>query len=304
MSVSATAARIDTPYWRDVLSLTKPRLSSLVIITTAGAGLLAGGASRWPSLVATVIGTAMIVGAANALNCFLERDADARMSRTASRPLPQGRLHPDVALWLGRILIFLGLPMIAVASNLLAAGLASLALVTYVFAYTPLKPRTAAATLVGAVPGALPPLIGWTAMTGHIDLPGLVLFGVLFLWQIPHFLAIGLFRQAEYERAGFRILPSTAGPAATRRQIVWYTAALLPMSLLLVPAGINGVLYAVVAIIAGVGFLGLGVRGLFSGADSRWARRFFFGSLLYLTILVAGMVADVVLVGPSATLSF
>lgn len=280
----------------DLLSLAKPRLSSLVIFTTGGAAWLAGGNTAWPRLIAAVVGTSLIVGAANALNCYLERDVDGLMKRTADRPLPAGRMAPEVALWLGRVLMFIGFPILTLGTNLLTGALAGLALASYVLVYTPLKRRSAHATLVGAIPGALPPLIGWTAITGRIEPAGMVLFLILCLWQLPHFYAISLFRRTEYERAGFVVLPTTLGPTATRRRIVLYTALLVPASLLLVPLGVTGVVYAAVALLAGLGFLAAAFGGLRENATNAWARRFFFGSLIYLTTLVAGMVADVILV--------
>lgn len=284
-----------TSTFADLLNLTKPRLSLLVVFTTGGAAWLAGGEKSWWQTLAAIIGTSLVVGAANTLNCYLERDVDGLMRRTADRPLPTGRLTSEIALWLGRVLMFVGLPLLTIGTNWLAGALAAFALATYVMVYTPLKRRSAAATLVGAIPGALPPLIGWTAMTGRIEAPGVVLFLILFVWQLPHFYAISLFRQAEYERAGFVVLPTEIGGAATRRRIALYALLLVPVSLALVPLGIASWLYGAVALISGVAFAVLTLRGLRPDTTNAWARRVFAGSLVYLTVLVGAMVADVIL---------
>jgi len=200
----------------DLLSLVKPRLSSLVLCTLAGGMWLAPGelsVARW---VGTLLGTAGTVGAANAMNCWLERDRDRFMARTRLRPLPSGRMESGVALAFGILLAVFSLPLLAMASNGLTGWLGFLALVSYVAAYTPLKPKSPMAMLVGAIPGSLPPLMGWTAVTGRIGVGGLLLFGILFAWQMPHFLAIALFRKEEYRNAGYMALPLVSGDAATR----------------------------------------------------------------------------------------
>ncbi|MEC8423168.1 MAG: protoheme IX farnesyltransferase, partial [Myxococcota bacterium] len=171
---------------RDLFSLTKPRLSALVLVTAGGGLWLSGASLGWRHAVATVGGTLMVVGGANALNCYLERDSDAHMARTARRALPMGRLDPTVALVFGLVLSAVSIPLLTLTTTPLAGLLAAVALVSYVLVYTPLKRRSSISTLVGALPGALPPLIGWTAATGRLDAGGLVLFAVLFLWQIPH----------------------------------------------------------------------------------------------------------------------
>ncbi len=207
----------------DLVALTKPRLSSLVLCTLAGGMWLAPGelsVSRW---VATLLGTAGTVGAANALNCWIERDRDRLMARTRGRPLPSGRMEPGVALGFGLALAVFSLPLLALGSNGLTGSLGFLALVSYVAAYTPLKPLSPGAMLVGGIPGALPPLMGWTAVTGHIGAGGLVLFGILFAWQMPHFLAIALFRKEEYRKAGYLALPLVSGDDATRIWMLLWT---------------------------------------------------------------------------------
>lgn len=273
----------------DLLSLVKPRLSSLVLCTLAGGMWLAPGelsVARW---VATLLGTAGTVGAANALNCWIERDRDRYMARTRLRPLPSGRMESGVALAFGILLAVFSLPLLAMASNGLTAFLGCVALVSYVAAYTPLKPKSSMAMLVGAIPGALPPLMGWTAVTGRIGPGGLLLFGLLFTWQIPHFLAIALFRKEEYRNAGYMALPLVSGDDASRVWMLLWTVLLVVLSVLLVPFGVAGPLYLVVALVLGGAFLALVVRGVVRREQKAWARKTFLFSLVYLAGLFAAL---------------
>jgi len=242
--------------------------------------------SRW---LLTLLGTAGTVGAANALNCYLERDVDRVMARTRNRPLPAGRMDPPVALAFAVALAGVALPILALGSNLLTTGLGLLALVIYVGVYTPLKPHTDAAMLVGAVPGALPPLMGWTAVTERLDGPGLLLFGVLFAWQLPHFLAIALFRKAEYRAAGLVTVPLRLGDDASRWWMVATTAVLVPLTLALVPLHVAGTMYLVVAAGLGAAFLGVQGWGAVRRLGQGWARKSFFFSLVYLAGLFAAL---------------
>ncbi|MEW5742842.1 MAG: heme o synthase [Myxococcota bacterium] len=278
--------------WRvlsDYLSLTKPRLSGLVLFTTAGAMWLSGrSVSGWTWLWA-MLGTAGTVGAANALNCVIERESDRFMSRTAGRPLPARRLTLQPALVFAAVLAGLALPALSLGVNWLTGVLGLAALLLYVLAYTPLKPRSHLAMLVGAIPGALPPLMGWTATTGRIELPGLVLFAILFFWQLPHFIAIALFRKAEYRAAGLTSLPLQKGDDVARLHAVLYLLALLPVSLLPTVVGVAGWLYLGVALVLGAWFTRVGVVGWRTKGDEAWARRFFKVSLVYLTGLFAAL---------------
>jgi heme o synthase len=192
-----------------------------VICTAAGGMWLAPGPRDAVRAVALLLGTTLVVGAANALNNWLERDVDARMRRTRDRPLPAGRLHPRVALALGLGLPAVALPALGWFTNGLTATLAALALFSYVVVYTPLKQRSPLALVVGAVPGAIPPLMGWTAVTGRLDAGGLALFAVLFCWQLPHFLAVSIYLQDDYARGGLRVFALEHGewwpPPSARR---------------------------------------------------------------------------------------
>ena len=276
----------------DLLSLVKPRLSSLVLCTLAGGMWLAPGelsVGRW---VATLLGTAGTVGAANALNCWIERDRDRLMARTRLRPLPSGRMESGVALAFGILLAVFSLPLLAMGSNGLTGSLGFLALVSYVAAYTPLKPKSPMAMLVGAIPGALPPLMGWTAVTGKIGVGGLLLFGILFAWQMPHFLAIALFRKEEYRNAGYMALPLVRGDDATRVWMLVWTVVLVILSVLLVPLGVAGPFYLAVALVLGGAFGVLVARGVLRREQKAWARKTFLFSLVYLAGLFAALLVS------------
>jgi protoheme IX farnesyltransferase len=276
----------------DLLSLTKPRLSSLVLATTAGGVWLAPGELSMARALVTMLATAGTVAAANTLNCYIERQSDRFMARTRNRPLPSGRMEPGVALWFGLSLAAVSLPALALGANVLTACLGLAAFLSYVLVYTPLKSRTSAAMLVGAVPGALPPLMGWTAVTGQVDSAGFVLFAILFLWQIPHFLAISLFRKEEYAAAGLKTVPQERGEESSRAQIVLYLVALVPMTMLPFQLHIAGGWYLAVAAVLGLCFLGLGAWGFFRQLGKPWARQTFFFSLLYLTGLFVALMLD------------
>lgn len=277
----------------------------MVLVTTLGGALLAPERPSFWTLTVALVGTALVVGSANTLNCWLERDVDRHMSRTRSRPLPAGRLRPGVALVWGLLLGAVAIPLLGLGVNALTAVLAAVALVTYVAMYTPLKQVSPLALVVGAVPGAMPPLMGWTAATNELSAPGLVLFGILFLWQLPHFLAIAMFRQDEYVRAGIKVVPALRGPEVTRAQSIAWTLALVPVSLLLFPLGIAGSLYAASALAVGVYLTWACVRRWpatpaasaedVSRERARWGRRVFFASLVYLPVLFASLALDVAL---------
>ncbi len=273
----------------DYVSLTKPGLSGLVLFTAAGGMWLAGRSLDWKTWLFAMVGTAGTVGSANTINCILERESDKFMARTAKRPLPTQRMESRHALAFALVLGLVALPMLTFGVNWLTGVLGALALGSYAFVYTPMKSRTWWAMLVGAFPGALPPLMGWTAARGRIELPGLVLFAILFLWQLPHFIAIALFRKAEYRAAGLTSLPLEKGDDVARLHAVGYLALLLPVSLLPFFVGVAGWLYLVVACVLGAVFLGVGVRGWLGKLGPEWARRLFGVSLIYLTGLFAAL---------------
>jgi len=275
---------------RDLLLLAKPRLSSLVIITSAGGLALAPGEIGRARAILTLLGTAAVVGAANALNCYAEREIDARMRRTRDRPLPAGRVEPFVALALGLMVPAFALPVLAIVANPLSALLAFVALVSYVVVYTPMKQRSTLALFVGAIPGAIPPLLGWTAVTGRIEPGGVALFALLFAWQIPHFLAVSLYLREDYARGGLKVFSIVHGERRTRAAIAASTALLVPVSLLLVPLGVAGATYGVIAAALGAALAALAFAGL-GREGGRWARTFFLATLVYLTVLFVALLA-------------
>jgi protoheme IX farnesyltransferase len=279
------------PFLRDLLALTKPRITAMVLATEAAGAYLAPGHAPHNAHFVALTGTALIVGAANTLNMWWERDVDALMTRTRNRPLPAGRLSPDVALAFGLALAVVSVPMLFMVN--VATGLLGLiALLSYVAVYTPLKRQTYLALLVGAVPGAIPPLIGWAAVTGTVGLGGLLLFGVLFLWQVPHFAAIAIFRTQDYARAGLRVVSVQHGERAARHTIALYTVLLVATSLLFAPFGLGAPHYSIVAAGLGAAFLALAFRGLRPGgrfASERWAKRVFAFSIVYLPALLAAL---------------
>lgn len=268
----------------DYAELTKPRVGLLVLFTVAAGAWLASPAAAQPALILNaVLGTALVVAGASALNQVIERRTDALMARTEARPLPAGRLAVVEAAALGAALAVLGLTYLAVSGpHVLACAVAALAFVSYVFVYTPLKRYTTLNTLVGAVPGALPPVIGWVAVRGSFGLEAVILFAVVFLWQIPHFLAIAWVYRADYGRAGLQMLPTVdKGGSITGRQMVNYCLALLAVSLAPTACGLAGPGYA-------LGALALGLAFLWSAWEFRRrvsverARRVLWASLAYL----------------------
>lgn len=276
----------------DLVALGKPRLSGLVIFTSAIGVWLAPVHLDFLRSATFVLATTCLVGAANMLNCWIEVEIDALMQRTQARPLPARRLQPQTALWTGILLAALSLAALYVATPLLTVALGGTALVSYVLIYTPLKRCTPWAVFVGAVPGALPPLMGWTAATGDLGSPGLFLFGILFFWQLPHFIAISLYLKEDFRRGGIRVLPLTHGDAVARRYLGALTAALVAWSALALPWGIGGWVYAAAAVVLGLPFLYLALTGLRPGAGNAWARRVFGYSLIYLPVLIVFLVLD------------
>jgi protoheme IX farnesyltransferase len=277
-------------FWLTLLELGKPRVAGLVMVTMLCGAVVAPGPRPLLRLLIAMLGTALVVAAANALNMYMERDVDALMRRTASRPLPTGRLAPETALWFALGCAVVGLAVLVLCVNLASAGLALLALVSYVLAYTPLKRSTGYALHVGAVPGAIPPLIGWASMTGSLAPRAFPLFLILLVWQLPHFLAIATFRREEYARAGLVVQPNVSGLAATRRWILIYSAVLFAVSLSPLVLGMAGAWYTAIAVLLNVGFFGYAAFGQGKQTPERWAKRLFLASLPYLVLIYAALV--------------
>lgn len=284
-------SKVSTLDWRDIVALSKPGILIFALLTTAGAMSLAPGTIEPSIWIPLFLGTAAIVASANSLNMYLERDIDCRMARTKTRPLPAGRMQPVVALVFGLAMLAISLPVLTLAVNPLTGLCGAIAFISYVMVYTPLKQRTTIALIIGSLPGAMPALMGWTAVTGKLDAGGLVIFGVLFFWQIPHFHAITLFRSKEYSRAGFKVLPVEGNAVMTRVAIVLYSAIQIQLSLMLYPLGVAGIVYTAVAAVLGVSYFVYALMGLRRGGP-RWAKRFFLFSLVYIPVLFSVMVLD------------
>ncbi len=291
-TVGAVALPLPRSRLADYVELTKPRIAVLVLFTVAaGTWLAARGEPDLLLLLHTVCGTALVAAGASALNQLLERHTDALMRRTENRPLPAGRLQPVEALVFGLALGLVGLIYLALAVRQpLTVGIAAFTFACYAFLYTPLKRCTTLNTLIGAVPGALPPVIGWSAVHGTLDVGACVLFAVLFLWQVPHFLAIAWIYREDYARAGLQMLPVVDRDGRlTGRQMVLYCVALTLVSLLPVALRQAGPWYAAGALLLGLGFLWRAVGFVRQPARGP-ARRVLRASLLYLPLLLALLV--------------
>ncbi len=292
-ALPTAAVQPGTRRFGDYVALTKPRLNFLVVLTSA-AGYYLGAESHidaW-TMASAVAGTALVAGGAAVLNQVYEVDTDALMRRTRLRPLPDHRIGAADATVFGTAMSLSGLLLLAGRTNVLAAVLALATLVVYLMVYTPMKRRTSAATVVGAIPGALPPLIGWAASRGEVTAGGLSLFAIVFLWQIPHFMAIAWLYRDDYGKAGFPLLPVVEPDGRrTGRQAVAFAAALIPATLVPVYVGVAGTMYAVIALMLGAALLWLAVRFAWQRTDAA-ARQLFFASIIYLPLVWAAMIVN------------
>lgn len=277
---------------RDFLILGKAGITTMVLVTAAAGVLLAPGDAGWRLWVAALAGTALVSAGAAALNQVVERKVDAQMERTQRRPLPAGRIDPLTATLVGVLATALGTVLLALEANLLAAAIALATAVGYVAIYTPFKRVSSLATIVGAAPGAAPPLIGWAAAAGNLAPGAWVLFAMLFVWQLPHFLAIAWMYRDDYERGGFPLITiDDPGARRTGRQAVLWAAALIPVSLLPTALGLTGMVYFIGAALLGMAFLA--AAGVFAvKADRPSARRLMFTSILYLPAILALLALD------------
>jgi protoheme IX farnesyltransferase len=277
----------------DFLALAKPRVVLLILVTTfAGFAMASVGPLDFALLARTLIGTALVAGGTLALNQYMERDVDAHMRRTHKRPLPGGRMPPVEALAFGSALTCAGLLYLTFGVNPVSGMVTALTVLSYLFVYTPLKTRTALCTVAGAFPGALPPITGWTAAGGQLDIGAAVLFGILFFWQLPHSLAIAHLYREDYDRAGVRLLP-TVDPAggSTGRHTVVNCMALLSVGLLPTLVGMAGWAYFFCALALGCWMLRFGISLALSG-DAACARRLLLATYLYIPVVLLVMVAD------------
>jgi protoheme IX farnesyltransferase len=289
----ADAAAPATQRVADFVALTKPRLNLLVLITTLG-GLYLAAPNGLPvsTIIQTFVATALVAGGAAALNQVWERDTDRLMRRTARRPMPSGRVGVVEGTVFGVLLSVTGLVQLASQVNLMSAAVAALTLVSYVLVYTPLKRRSSLATLIGAIPGALPPVIGWAAATNSVTLPAIVLFGIVFFWQMPHFLALAWLYREDYKAAGIPLLPVLEPDGRrTGLQALVYASALWPVSLLPMLVGLADLPYSIVATALGFGLIGL--SAVFARDRSQVAaRRLFLYSIIYLPLLWGALCLD------------
>jgi protoheme IX farnesyltransferase len=291
--IVASIARDRRQVLTDLVALTKPRVVVMVVVTTV-VGYYAGlaGVADYVRLLNLVVGTLLAAGGTMALNQYWEREVDARMDRTRSRPLPDGRLQPLEALVFGTAIAVGGVLYLAASVSPSSAAVTALTAILYLFAYTPLKLRSALCTLVGAVPGALPPVTGWVAAREDVGVGAGVLFGILFLWQLPHTLAIARLYRDDYARAGVRVLPVVdADGASTERQMLTACAALLVVSLLPTLIGLAGAVYFCGALVLGAGLAAVGAHQAVAPSAPR-ARRMLYASLLYLPALLALLALD------------
>lgn len=278
---------------RAYYELTKPGITFYVMITAGVSAYVASrGAIELLSAIHAMLGTGLSTAGALALNQFVERDFDARMTRTRGRPLPSGRLTPRQALVCGAVLLAVGLVYLAAVSGWLSAGVAAASAVAYLGVYTPLKRHSYVATLAGAVPGALPTLIGWTAVTGSLDQGALVLFSIAYLWQLPHVLGLAWMLREDYAKVGFKLIPDGGGRVIGRHMVA-ATALLVPASASPTLLGLTGYWYMGGAVLASVGFLGVAVSAAGDMTDAR-ARALFLASLVYHPVLLGFMLFDTV----------
>jgi protoheme IX farnesyltransferase len=276
----------------DLFEAAKPRMNFLVVITTAVGYYMAQHGSDWRLLLYTLVGTALTAAGASVLNQYVERDLDGKMDRTANRPMAAGRMSPVEGLAWGVVLAIVGVAMLALFVNPLTAALGAFTLGSYVFIYTPMKRVTTLCTVIGAVPGAIPPVMGVTAAEGHVTPAALLLFSILFLWQMPHFLAIAILYKDDYARGGYKMLPVVDRTGmVTARQIVVYSLALLPVTLMPTIMRVAGVYYFGAAVLMGLAFLGFaGICAVTRGRTQ--ARQLFFASIIYLPCLLGAMMID------------
>jgi heme o synthase len=276
------------------VALTKPRIIELLLVTTVPAMVIAERGLPSPWLVlATLIGGTLSAASANTINCYLDRDIDLLMRRTARRPLPAHRVEPVRALWFGLVLGAAGFAWLALTVNLLAALLATFAILFYVFVYTlGLKRRSTQNIVIGGAAGAMPVLVGWAAVTGKVEIPALVLFAIVFYWTPPHFWALSMRYAEDYKAAGVPMLPAVRGGRETSHQILYYTVLLVALTLLMFPAGRMGPVYLLLALVLGAVFIWRAAR-LWNSTSGAEAFSLFKFSNNYLALLFAAMVVDV-----------
>ena len=292
MSEIATPAVARQSFWRDLVALTKPRIISLLLVTTIAPMYVAGSPS-WTLVLTVFVGGYLMAGGANAVNMYLDRDIDNRMSRTRLRPIPSGRMQPEAVLAFGILCATTATFLLAHVANVLTAALALGGFYTYVFIYTRWLKRSSQQNIViGGAAGAFPPLVGWASVTGRVDLLAVYLFLIIFYWTPPHFWALALLKQKDYGRAGVPMAPLVWGERETMRNMLWYTLILIPLTLLPVAFGALGMLYFASAALLGAWLLVGVVRVIRATEFAKPAWSVYKFSLLYLALLFAAMVVD------------
>lgn len=278
----------------DIVELTKPRLAGLVMVTVLVGTILAPGhINFFKGLLAFFLIGLVAIGSTT-LNCYVEREVDAKMKRTMDRALPAKRMHPDMALSIGIGFLVLSVPLLAITINVITALLALLAAVLYIYAYTPMKQKSELAVYVGAIPGAIPPVLGWTAVTGNLDPMAIILFGILFVWQLPHFMAISIYLSEDYGAASIKVYPNAKGVQLTKVLIFVLTLALLVISLLPNLIADASIAYKNVALLLGIVFSLYSLKGFFIDSKANelrdWAKMYFYGSIFYLPLLLGALI--------------
>jgi heme o synthase len=272
---------------RDYLQLSKSRIVLMVLITTTAGFLFATDHVDGALMLHALLGTALVAAGTNALNQYVERDHDARMHRTRTRPLPAGRITPRAALIFSSAVAIIGTLYLGLAVNWLTAALGAFTLASYIFIYTPLKRLSTINTLIGAIPGAIPPLMGWTAATNELGVGGWIIFGILFLWQLPHFMAISWLHREDYARGGFAMLAvRDLDGAAVARQAIFYTLALLPVSVAPSLVGLTGTTYFTGAFLGGAVFLAATIRFFFDRGQKNARSLFMISNLYLITVML------------------
>jgi protoheme IX farnesyltransferase len=296
------AARLEVPsrlkmssVLKNVWLTTKPGLSRLVLLTALCGAAVAPGTLTQAQWLGLTFGTWFIVMAANIFNGVLEKDVDLVMLRTQKRPLATGELSTSMALFFGFVLSILALVILAISTQFITALLGFLGFFSYVFIYTPLKRVSVSALFVGAIPGAIPPMMGWSAQTGGLELGAWVLFLILFFWQLPHFIAIALNRQSEYSAAGLKTIPEESGKRSAFIHMIWYSGFLFIVSILPYFLELAGKFYLITTVLLSFFFFSICVAGLLKANTLKWGRLIFFGSLIYLPFVLGGWVLDLFL---------
>ena len=297
MSDAAVVHTRSRAFLRDLVSLTKPRIISLLLVTTI-APMFVAGTPSWSLVLAVFVGGYLMAGGANAVNMYMDRDIDDRMARTRLRPIPSGRMQPREVLAFGVLLSTSATWLLATTANVLTAALALAGFYFYVFVYTRwLKRSTPQNIVIGGAAGAFPPLVGWAAVTNRIDLLAVYLFLIVFYWTPPHFWALALLKQKDYGRAGVPMAPLVWGERETKRQMLWYTVILIPLTLLPYAFGALGIVYFASAVVLGGMFFADVIRVIRADEWAKPAWRLYKFSLLYLALIFAAMVVDRLVIG-------